>query len=332
VSRAPGLWQHFNIIFQAPRFDAGGNKIQNARFVRVLHNGVLIHENVELIGPTRGPALPNEAAMGPIVIQGDHGAVAFRNIRYRNLDLSKAPVQAENNNRNNNARPQIYVNPGRETTMHRSFVDYKKDADVKSRRVTHAISVGEPSDIHYTMDLGSGALLQVWKGGFLDATPMWHDRGNGSARALGSVVKLADAPTIAYLTDKNAAWPTAFEAEVFRPKGYDMNASGRPVFKYLINGMEVQDHIFPEDEGKVLTRELTVNGAQKQANLYCRIAEGNDISTLPDGTYSVDNKAFYVKVSDAGGAKPVVRTVGNRKELVVPMEGNSNHVKYSIIW
>jgi hypothetical protein len=53
---------------------------------------------------------------------------------------------------------------------------------------------------------------------------------------------------------------------------------------------------------------------------------------LPDGTYSIDNKAFYVKIGDTAGAKPIVRNIGNRKELVIPMEGNSNSVKYTIIW
>jgi hypothetical protein len=331
VSRAPGLWQHFNIVFQAPRFDASGNKIQNARFVRVHHNGVLIHENVELTGPTRGPAFPGEKAMGPIVIQGDHGPVAFRNIRYRQINLETAAQAANNDNNRRNTRPQIYLRPGNETMLHRSFVDYQKDPNAKSRRITHAISVGEPSDIHYTVDLGTGALVQVWKGGFMDATPMWHDRGNGSARALGSVVRLSDAPTIAYLADKNAAWPATFEANTFRPKGYDLDASGRPVFKYVVNGTEIEDRTFPEEEGKMLTREIKVNG-QKQGNLYIRIAEGADITALADGMYTVDNKAFYVKLGDTGGAKPEIRNAGNRKELMVPVDGKSNGVKYSLIW
>ncbi len=333
VSRAPGLWQHFNIIFQAPRFDAGGKKIQNARFVRVLHNGVLIHENVELTGPTRGPAFPDEKATGPIVIQGDHGPVAFRNIRYRQANLEQNDNQAATNRENNrrNVDPQIYLNPGKEPLMHRSFVDYQTEPNTKPRRITHAISVGEPSDVHYTMDLGSGALVQVWKGGFMNATPMWHDRGNGSARALGSVVKLSDAPTVAYLADKNGQWPANFEANIFKSKGYDIDQSGRPVFKYIVNGTEVEDRTFPEEEGKVLTREIKVNG-QKQANLYCRIVEGTDITALPDGTYTVNNKAFYIKMGDTGGAKPEIRSAGNRKELIVPIDGKSSGVKYSLIW
>ncbi|MDO1446878.1 DUF1080 domain-containing protein [Rhodocytophaga aerolata] len=328
VSRAPGLWQHFNIVFQAPRFDASGNKIQNARFVKVIHNGVLIHENVELTGPTRGPAFPGEKATGPIVIQGDHGPVAFRNIKYRSVNVDNA-AQANTNRRG--ARPQIYLKPGNEPLMHRSFVDFQKEPSAKAKRITHAISVGEPSGVHYTMDLGTGALVQVWKGGFLDATPMWHDRGDGSARASGSVVRLSDAPTVAYLADKNATWPATFEANTFRPKGYDIDATGRPVFKYLVNGTEVTDRTFPEEEGKVLTREIKING-QKQGTLYCRIAEGTEITSLQDGTYTVDGKAFYVKVGDTGGAKPEIRNAGNRKELVVPIEGKSTGVKYSLIW
>lgn len=79
----PGQWQSFDIVFRAPRFDAAGHKTANARFEKVTHNGKLVHENVELMGPTRG-GLP-EAASGPLRLQGDHGVVAFRNIRIQPL-------------------------------------------------------------------------------------------------------------------------------------------------------------------------------------------------------------------------------------------------------
>ncbi|MEM1123100.1 MAG: DUF1080 domain-containing protein, partial [Bacteroidota bacterium] len=72
AAKAPGLWQKLRLSFQAPRFDAQGNKIQNARIVYAELNGVTIHENVTLTGPTRGPYVGNgdEATKGPIVIQG----------------------------------------------------------------------------------------------------------------------------------------------------------------------------------------------------------------------------------------------------------------------
>jgi hypothetical protein len=83
VSRAPGLWQHYRIEFRAPRFNSAGEKIQNARFVKVVHNGVVIHENVEVTGPTRAATFQDEKSLGPLMIQGDHGPVAIRNIKYK---------------------------------------------------------------------------------------------------------------------------------------------------------------------------------------------------------------------------------------------------------
>jgi hypothetical protein len=88
ASKAPGEWQTFDITFKAPRFDAAGKKVANATFVKVLHNCALIHENVELNGATRGAMggdLAAEVATGPLRLQGDHGPVAFRNIRIRPL-------------------------------------------------------------------------------------------------------------------------------------------------------------------------------------------------------------------------------------------------------
>src|SRR3954454_23473015 len=40
ASRAPGLWQHIKISFQAPQFDAQGKKTDNAKILRVELNGV----------------------------------------------------------------------------------------------------------------------------------------------------------------------------------------------------------------------------------------------------------------------------------------------------
>jgi len=83
---APGLWQHMEISFQAPRFDASGKKTVPAKFNYVRLNGVTIHENIIVSGPTRSPAFENEAAYGPLMIQGDHGQMAIRNFKYAPQD------------------------------------------------------------------------------------------------------------------------------------------------------------------------------------------------------------------------------------------------------
>ena len=81
ASKPPGEWQSFDILFRAPRFDSTGKKIANAKVVRIIHNGKVIHENVELNGPTRGALWEKESPTGPIRLQGDHGPVAYRNLR-----------------------------------------------------------------------------------------------------------------------------------------------------------------------------------------------------------------------------------------------------------
>ena len=87
ASKPPGQWQTFDITFRAPRLDASGKKIANAKVVKILHNGKVIHENVELNGPTRGGMSDDEKPTGPIRLQGDHGPVAYRNLRVKTIEL-----------------------------------------------------------------------------------------------------------------------------------------------------------------------------------------------------------------------------------------------------
>lgn len=94
ASKAPGLWQHVKILFKAPAFNEQDEKISNAEFEEVWLNGVLVQENVEVSGPTRAAPVDNEQAEGPLMIQGDHGPVAIRNISYKKYD--KKEIRLEN--------------------------------------------------------------------------------------------------------------------------------------------------------------------------------------------------------------------------------------------
>jgi hypothetical protein len=83
ASKAAGEWQTFDITFRAPRFDASGKKTENAKFIKVVLNGKTIQENVEAPKPT-GSELPGgEKPTGPLFFQGDHGPVAYRNVRVK---------------------------------------------------------------------------------------------------------------------------------------------------------------------------------------------------------------------------------------------------------
>ena len=86
VHRQTAKAEGIGLGVSAPRFDASGGKIENARFVKVAHNGVVVQEDVELKGPTRSSMPGPETARGPLMLQGDHGPVAYRNIRIKLLD------------------------------------------------------------------------------------------------------------------------------------------------------------------------------------------------------------------------------------------------------
>ena len=86
ASKAPGTWQTYEIHFRAPQFNAAGEKTANAVFEKVALNGVTLHENVVMAGPTPSGVTGTERPKGPIMFQGDHGPVAYRNIRITPLD------------------------------------------------------------------------------------------------------------------------------------------------------------------------------------------------------------------------------------------------------
>ncbi len=85
--RPPGQWQTYDIIFHGPRFDSAG-KLTRPAHITVLHNGVLIQDNVTPTGPTGHHVRPPYVAgptKKPLGLQ-DHGhPVRYRNIWIREL-------------------------------------------------------------------------------------------------------------------------------------------------------------------------------------------------------------------------------------------------------
>lgn len=459
-AKAPGLWQKMKISFQAPRFDKAGNKIENARFNYVDLNGVRIHENVEVPLPTGGPIENNEKPLGPLMIQGDHGPVAFRNVKYslmKSVEVSlnnityqtwygnykiisdysglkpsasgqvseltceilenedgygshyqgTISVSEDSNYKfrltytggarliiNNqqltdfqsadgwwrtdeasivlkagsypfeiynyknaswlpprlglfvqtgsllkplhafNSFPPddqpvapILINPGNQPRMLRAFLDFKGDY---KQRLTHTIGVGDPSGINYVYDLKAGNLVCVWRGDFVDATPMWHDRGDGSFKPMGAIQYLFNNQPLAFLPASTSTFPVItrdadVKASEYRGKGYEIEeATNRPIFKYEYQGIDVEDKIYPDQSS--LTHEVNIKSRGTKQGLYYKLAEGKTIQQMPNGMYAVDDKSYYIRVK---GVTPQVRGNAGNQELVVPVEGSFS---YSIIW
>jgi hypothetical protein len=440
VSRAPGLWQQLAVSFKAPRFDESGKKIENARIIQMTLNGVVIHENLELFGPTRGGMGNNEKAEGPLRIQGDHGAVAFRNINITSFDtprpeltslsyaiyegrfdqqpdfnslsaesegttdiltsrvgpkpqqflikyngtlnikeageysfnlnvpggqgnvivngqealafgqgyrvgkvelpsgdvplelvyskymdwvepglglaiagpgLREFQVTNSNSVQRNEADP-ILVDP-KEKPLLRSFMDVPGYG-----RVTHAVSVGSEAKVHFTYDLDHGSLFQVWRGEFLNATPMWNNRGDGSSRPLGSIVRLGHPVVpISSLSSADQAWPADTVGTAFKTLGYKIHANNDISFMYRAHGATIADEVVILENGQGVKRQLKIENGP--ADAYYLLAQGENIKEVGAGTYLVEDKAYYLKLQE-GSAKAIIRNVSGQQELIVPVK------------
>lgn len=447
--RAPGLWQSLRIIFKAPVFDADGKKLSDARFDKVWLNGMLVQDNAIVSGPTRSSAYQDEKPAGPLMFQGNHGRVAFRNIRYKVSDgqtvaardlvlrefktpgesfrsaairtLEKVAEQrvdsisrhlatqqdvflmeyrgilefprtgsymftlqtggggcllingdtiishdgARNFSsigegmyrvRNNSlpftliynkpiqyrqglalyaegpgmarhplhapgspflqapVTPLIISVPDENAVIQRSFV-----ADGNGKR-THCLSVGTHAGVHFTVDLAMANLFQVWDGGFLDATPMWHSRGNEQVGIpLGASILFPALPLVV----RNG------KAVDINLREYELDAAGLPQFVYQAGSSTVRDKVFPVESNRAVTRKLTVERAD---DIVLQLAQGTTIERVDDRTFMVNDKEFYFILESPQTLVEIKRSNGF-STLVLRGDNNDQlEIAYTLMW
>ncbi len=315
ASRAPGLWQHLKVVFRAPRFDAQGKKISNARFDAVYLNGVLVQRGVSVTGPTRAALSPDERPMGPLMLQGDHGNVAFRDLSFR------APEEIKIDEDEVDDDPIIIDAKGKPYLL-RSYLQFG------DRKLTHVVSYGHPDKLNFSYDLKQGALLQAWRGDFMDVTEMWHERGEPQlAKPRGNLLILSGAPALAVLAEPGSAWPDSIAFDDLANHGYVLDAERTPTFSYGYKGMEVTDKISGVDV-KGIRRELTVKDPVD--NLFCRLAVASTIVRTGANRFMVGDGEYYLHVDDR--FKPVIRKTAKGTELVVPFTRQTGSLIYSLIF
>lgn len=447
VAKAPGTWQRLRISFAAPRFDTYGTKIANAQILRIDLNGVTIHENLELTGPTRGN-WSTERERGPLRFQGDHGAVAFRNIRYQQFDepplaleniyyetasldeqdfhdWSLATVTARGETdvlsptvtsatdhiglyfraelpvpqagtyffdltafgngtlvvdgdtliksrwwnaeaskslsagrhrveivyakvetwfaknlglyvsgpgiRRQALHPEgavpdgslpdpIYFDTEGEVRLLRSFVDFPDAGAADKVRLTHPVQVGFPEGVALTYNTHTGNIVQVWRGAFLDVTPMWDSRGDGSSRPRGAVELLGLEPLAVSRGDSLS----------IRPRGYRLDSENRPTFLYSIDDdIQVADRIVSLSAGKGLQREVSWEGNTATFGGW-RLASGTDIEAISKQLYRIDGR-YLIRLPAKNDLQPEVRSTATGQELLV-RPTVAGPLRYDILW
>jgi hypothetical protein len=447
--KAPGLWQSIEIDFEAPRFDASGKKIKNAVFKKVILNGILIQENIEVSGMTRGAVYDKEGPVGPIIIQGDHGPVAFKNIRYESYDKPTASlsnisytyyegkftepiigeakplvkgklaaltfkvIKAKNdylihyvgdlnvpeadeyefqthwtgsgvlkidgkelNSGSHWYSDKVSMKTQLSAGKHRFELMHVKDfpwgpkalgvfvkrmgaheiafhdrtslpdpeplglIEVKAlsepvyqrsftfhegKKKTHVIHVGDPTGLSYSYDLKQGAILQTWKGSFLNATQMWQDRGEPqTAEPLGQTV-LMDGKFPLVLSSQAQG-----DSVQLVYKGYKI-MHGRPVFYYEWPAAKlvVEDHLNPNKLGNGWERTIKLVGASPMlSSVEAVIGNSPDVVEVNPGLIALQGSGYFVQWSKTPAL--ILQSGPGKMQVRIPVQGNS--FTYQLIW
>lgn len=83
VNKKPPEWNTFQVTYRAPR--GKDKKVTEKARVTLVWNGEKVIDNGEISGPTGAALDGNVLEPGPILLQGDHGKVSFRNVKIRPL-------------------------------------------------------------------------------------------------------------------------------------------------------------------------------------------------------------------------------------------------------
>ncbi|WP_343854437.1 DUF1080 domain-containing protein [Algoriphagus jejuensis] len=438
ASKAPGVWQTLNVKFKAPRFSASGEKIENARVMSATLNGVTIHEDVELFGPTRGALDGGEVAAGPIRIQGDHGAIAIQSLEvkpydtpapvfgeisyqvfpgsYRELPVESTLVPSSSGKIANfdefvagltsvslskfegkisvkkagnytfrmsvpngmgaiqigNATEAVQLRDGMitaEKTLAAGETSYviwvSKPADWTAqgfqlaassdgmwdetystpagagfrasdpilvdptqtpilrsfielpdgKKISHGISVASNAGANFSYDINSSQVLRVWRGGFLNATPMWNSRGNGMSVPIGIVSELSDGSSLLRNADGSAT------TKEWQTQGYQVLGNGGVRFSTKSkDGLELKDQIQGKADGKGIDRSLELSG--NSTPLMIRVAPGKVLNEVSDNLYWIEDAGIFLQVA---GQKPQVGADG----ILLPI---TTTLSYSILF
>ena len=196
-----------------------------------------------------------------------------------------------------------------------------------SRRI---VNVGLPGQLNFAFDQDQLRVANIWKGQFLDVGRHWEGRGAGEVGASGyALIEFAPGGQFAVLDDAAAAWPALDETRRARHsqfKGYTLDASGIPTFRYETCGVEVEDRC--ELAGDIargteeLVRSLTLRSAAPPERLFMRINSRQDFKAAGDRRFKAGTLTITIDSAEspeAHGADLLlpVRFVGSEAHLTV---------------
>ncbi|WP_436489595.1 family 16 glycoside hydrolase [Chitinophaga sp. ARDCPP14] len=224
--------------------------------------------------------------------------------------------------------PQMEYPVRNAPAVQRGFIEHRGKVN------PYSIAVGMPGGLNYAYDMVNYSPLMTWHGRYLDIAEMWHERGEKQLeKPLGAALELAGTPSIAELQAPDAPWPDSIreDSSSYTNRGYKLLPDGLPVYLYTLHQWSVEDYLHPRSDRKGLIREVTVtNNGSTNGNAWWLMASGGVIEKLPDGSYAVDDKQYYIETALS---PQIVQSKGQYRLLVpLPADSKKVNIHYSIIW
>ncbi len=221
------------------------------------------------------------------------------------------------------------ANPG-EAIVHRTFVGGSKP---------RGIGVGYPGGINLVWDADVLNLAFIYRGGFMDVGGHWNGRGSGSKIAGFDDVKPAPGLPMQQLESLDEPWEPFYDKTIkyerdkenpekeitytdrhpdYQFRGYRLDKKRFPTFMYDYKNLKVTDRFDPAeiDGTEAFIRTIKVEGKAGE-NIWFKLLESNNIEEVAGGWIS-SGHGIEMKVE---GADKTIRTIGNGKEVIVPIAG-----------
>ncbi len=233
-------------------------------------------------------------------------------------------------------REAIVLTPDKEPILYRNFLQGPK-SDGGNITAPRGFAVGYPEGVNLAFDFDRFALLWIWQGQFIDASKHWVGRGPGFQNPLGdNVLPLPAEVPFAVLADASTAWPSQpARDQGYQFKGYRFDEARRPIFQYTFGRVAIEDLPRPLKSGKdkkelsldrTLTLSVTPGDPVSLNNLFFRAVTAQKIEPGIDGGFTIDG-TLKLRVVSSSSKQPLVRSAGNRFELLVPVELTQSGVK-----
>ncbi|MBX3179914.1 MAG: c-type cytochrome [Candidatus Hydrogenedentes bacterium] len=173
--------------------------------------------------------------------------------------------------------------------VHRTFIDGVGP---------NAIAVGFPGGLNFAWDARGARPAIAWRGRFIDAESAWADRYVPFVKPLGTDVVAfpAGAPLDRTL---EGTWPD--RSEEIRYRGYRLDSSRTPVFRYTLGEVHIEEALRPNEEGVGLVRRLTFTGPPQ--TIFLRLGIGDPVEGAGN-TYKIGRVTLRVAEGPPGQPGP----------------------------